>query len=1253
MPEQLFERLSELRRRVRYVLWVHGLCLLTVVFFLTATLAGGLDWLWHLDDSGVRVILGLTILGASGWVSWRFLWRPLATRFSNVDLASRIEKQNPMFADSLSSTVQFLENEQNAQVGSPELQREVIRRTLARLDEVNVNGVLDTRPVQRVGWWAVGTCLLVASLVGFNQVEAATAMNRLLFPFSTVPWPRDVELRFVTSELKPLDASADGALTVVQGETLELFVENQRGKLPDDLTLIYRTADGKVLSEPMRQTTLWDTNERPREIGGANLHVTSGPLFFWAKGGDGETVPLQVDVVPPPRVEGLRITVTPPSYSGLEERTLPEGVGHIDGFVGTAVTLQAQCNKTLTNALLHRRNADPIKLTVSADGTAISGSFELDKPGNSSWWIEVRDRQGFANPEAPRFDIRATADGVPSVTIELPETDLLVTPVAVVPFTVRVRDDLGVRSAALTYEYPQSARAAAAAAKEPEQPQPDSGEALELVKRPVAGSNPLDGIIGFGAELVTDRIPLFEGDDRPEQVAPEHDWDLAPFGWLPGTRIVVRAEATDWFDLNGESHIGLSNPRTLTIVTPAEKRAELADRQAGLLLDLERAATAQQNARNWLGELQVQLEQTGSLRDEDLDLLKRVEMDQRQIETRLTDENDGLETRARMIRRERTENAVEDAESDGLLGTLIGELEFLRSEPLPEIERRLTEARKLSGSDSKHTKSEQRRLQDAVEGVAGQQDETLRTLQNLLNELSQWRSERNLSGDLRGLTGSQQELIDGSKETLKPLIGEQRPLTDQEAADLKKIVTRQRQISDQVKKFTDELKDALEAMGDDDPERARGFEEAFRELKKSDVANDMQRTADELATSQPKVGEAAQQQHDAVEELRKIQDLLDNREITDTETLVKKLADARRELDTARQLQELLLRKLDEAEQLSDPAEREQALERLQRQQEQLRQEVAETVRRLQRLQSPSAASADRATQRMEQGEQSLENGNPDAAREQLDEALDDLEQAERELAQDQQQAEENLAREQMEKLADNLKAFIERQDAMIAETERLRREFDKLGKWPRKLGQTRSALAETQRNLAAETRLAADAIDAVEVVGLALRGAARFMEQAADRIGEGRDVSPATVAIQSLAKKRFADLLEALESGKEDENANPENPPQDQAGGPQQAGPDGEMITLIAQLKIIRSLQIDLIDRVESIRSRTGNDELKLTDEDVNELASIAEEQEQLADLVRELTSYFGDPDIPPDAAGGEPDALDKEPVEPALPVN
>lgn len=554
MPEQLFERLSELRRRVRYVLWVHGLCLLTVVFFLTATLAGALDWLWRLDDAGVRLILGLTILGATGWVAWRFLWRPLSIRFSNVDLASRIEKQNPAFSDSLASTVQFLENGQDSQTGSPELQREVIRRTLDRLDDVNVTGVLDTRPVQKVAWWAVGTCVLVASLVGFNQVEAATAMNRLLFPFSTVPWPRDVELRFVTADLKPLAASPGGALTVVQGDTLELFVENQRGSLPDDLKLIHRKADGKVVSEPMRQTTLWDGDERPREIGGANLHVTSGPLFFWATGGDGETVPLQVDVVPPPRVEGLRVNVAPPNYTGLPERLLSEGVGNIEGFVGTTITLAGRSNKKLEAALLHRRNQKPVALTVSADGASISGGFKLEKPGNSTWWIELRDRQGFSNPEAPRFDIRATADGAPTVTIEIPETDLLVTPVATVPFRVLVRDDLGVQSAELTYEFPDGARLDAAAV---EQPGGDDDEDLILIKKPELPQQPLPPASAGGA-VTTERIPLFAGDDRPEQLSPEYNFNLAEFTWRPGTRIVVRAEATDWFDVNGETHTGRS-----------------------------------------------------------------------------------------------------------------------------------------------------------------------------------------------------------------------------------------------------------------------------------------------------------------------------------------------------------------------------------------------------------------------------------------------------------------------------------------------------------------------------------------------------------------------------------------------------------------------------------------------------------------------------------------------------------------------
>ena len=651
MPEQLFDRLRELRQRVRYVLWVYGFCCLTVTLFLTTLVAGSLDWLWHLDEAGTRVLLGLGILAASGWVGWRFLWIPLTTEFSNVELASRIEKQNPSFQDSLSSTVQFLESDQDQAIGSPKLQQQVIAQTLRRLDQISVEGLIETRPVQRVASWAVATCVLVAVVVGFNQADAATAMNRLLFPFSSTPWPRDVELRFVDQDLRPLTASLNGGLTVVQGETLELYVENQRGALPVDLTFVHRRANGKVIREAMRQTTLWDGDGAAREIGGASLHVTTGPLFFWARGGDGETVPLQVDVVPPPRIDSLRVSVRPPAYTGRTNDSQPEGVGHVEGIVGTSVSVTARSNKPLESATLHRKDESPERLTVSQDGLTVSGEFLSSKPVNGSWWLVLKDRQGFENPDATRYDLRIAADNVPDVTIEEPQTDMLVTAVAKIPFRVLVRDDIGIRSAWLTYK---------PSAQSTRQPKfidgvvvdPEQGGELELIKNPESEApfaEPAPVNVSTGEP---GRLPLFDAEDRPDQIRPELVWDLAPFAWLPGTQIVVHAEASDWYDLGGE-HVGTSNPRTLIIVSEDEKRAELTDRQAALLLDLERATSTLESAHQNTNELQLQLEEASELRPADRDVLKRVELDQRQVESRLTGGSSSLQDEARRRQRSR------------------------------------------------------------------------------------------------------------------------------------------------------------------------------------------------------------------------------------------------------------------------------------------------------------------------------------------------------------------------------------------------------------------------------------------------------------------------------------------------------------------------------------------------------------------------------------------------------------------------
>lgn len=1225
MPEQLFDRLRELRQRVRYVLWVYGFCCLTVTLFLTTLVAGSLDWLWHLDEAGTRVLLGLGILGASGCVGWRFLWVPLTTEFSNVELASRIEKQNPTFQDSLSSTVQFLESDQDALIGSPKLQEQVITQTLRRLDQINVEGLIETRPVQRVATWAVATCVLVAAVVGFNQADAATAMNRLLFPFSSTPWPRDVELRFVDQDLRPLAASVNGGLTIVQGETLELYVENQRGALPGDLTFIHRRANGKVVREPMRQSTLWDADGVSRDIGGATLHVTNGPLFFWARGGDGETVPLQVDVVPPPRIDSLRVSVFSPPYTGRGNESLSEGVGHVEGVVGTRVEITARSNKPLKSVTLHRKDASPAPLSVSQDGLTVAGEFVVNKPVNGSWWLVLKDRQGFENPDATRYDLRISADNVPDVTIEEPAEDMLVTAVAKVPFRVLVRDDIGIKAAWLTYQ-----------ATHPDSRLPKFVDGM--IVRSEQGDevmteiilDPNDGPIEQGFVdirlAVLRRLSLYDSEDRPDQIRPELVWDLVPHEYLVGTQVVIHAQASDWYDL-GDEHVGTSNARTLIIVSEEEKRAELTDRQAALLLDLERATTSLESAHQNTNELKVQLDEAGSLRPEDLDVLKRVELDQRQVSSRLTGGSGSLRDEAIAIQQERSDNSVEDAESESLLDSLVGELDFFRNDAFPKIEQKLTEARKLSNAGKKSDARQKTRLKDALDSVCDDQKEAIRSLRGMLSDLSQWRNERNLNADLRGLTGDQQALSTATAEVgQNTLTRSQAELTDQERADLAKLASRQQQVADDVDAFQERLKEAIEKAATSQPDVSEAFQKALETIEESGLAGEMRQAANDL--NRNRIGDAVSAQQKFVDTMRKIQDELDQREVTDTETLVKKLNESRQDLAAARSLQDTLQKKAEAVSTMEDSTDRDVQLEQLRREQQKLREGLEEALRRLQRLQSSASEPASRAAQQMNNAESDLANGDPEEAVERMNETLDDLEQAERELAADQKAVEEQLAREQMEKLADQLKSLLARQQAAIGETERLQLEFEAAGKWSRARLKSLRNLTETQQNLLNETNDAAENVGSIEIIALSLRGAIRYMQRAIDLLDK-RETGEATVAAQRLAVQRLEGLLQAFS---EDDAAGQENQPPGESGEGQQPGPGGDIVTLITQLQVIRSLQLDLAERYREVRGRAGSDS-ELTETDQAELRSISEEQELIADLVREMTSAFGDAESDSDA--------------------
>ncbi|MFO1023199.1 MAG: DUF4175 family protein [Planctomycetales bacterium] len=363
---------------------------------------------------------------------------------------------------------------------------------------------------------------------------------------------------------------------------------------------------------------------------------------------------LQIETVPPPSVEQFQIEVIPPGYLQLPVQKLAAGAGQIQAVVGSKVRLQGTPNRPLQSAAVAINDKTRHPATIQGEGKLLLVEMTLSEVGIFPWWWEVTDREGFSHPHPPRFELQVTADKPPEVRLELPASDLQVTASAEIQIRGTAKDDWGLKAVEFNHRR---------VTEEGQQPAP------------------------------TIKVPLQIASNLPRETAVESKLKLAELKLNPGQQLQLHLEARDAFD-GTPPHIAKSAVRTVTIVSPEQKRRELSDIQAGLLTELERAAKSQTEARTQVRELQQQWEKTGQFRPQDRDLLQRTEMQQRQVQTELTSPTSGVLPRARDLLRQYRENSLNDKETEAQLDRLTEELQDLSKEPFPRIEDALMRARK-------------------------------------------------------------------------------------------------------------------------------------------------------------------------------------------------------------------------------------------------------------------------------------------------------------------------------------------------------------------------------------------------------------------------------------------------------------------------------------------------------------------------------------------------------------------------------
>ncbi len=1227
----LRHKIAQLRSRLRQLLLLYGVSATVAAVVGATVVLGTADYLLRLRDPGVRVLSSIALLAAFGWTAYRYLYRPLAERLADTEIALRLKRRFPELGEQLAAALEFLDRPDDEPVaGSPALRHAVIDRVWRRARALDFRRALDPRAALRAAGLTLGACLAATILIALDPVSARIAVARLANPVSPPAWPRQTHLG--------LRRAVD---RVARGQTFEVEAFDRNGaRLPDDLQIEYRLffPDGTTIveREPMRR--------RGPHTAFARRESVTRPFAYRAVGGDDHSMPwIAVDIAEPPAVEELALRLSPPAYTGYRPYT---GEKHLRVLEGTTLAVAGRVNKPLDSLLLHLGAREPIAMSLDERGL----QFRLPTEGepepvidtSGTYWFELVDREGLRS-ETPPWELQSFPDPPPSVTLEQPSGSLFVTPDAVVPVRVAAKDNLAIRRIVLNYradlgrsqfshgglsQFPRhngdatqsndgSAATMGLSSSHPgkESPSPPDAPTGEIVlfEGPAQAPSPAEGRPS----------PL----DNPGDLrTAETRWPLGPLGLQPGTQLTLTATADDYRPASGESV-----PVRLSVITPRELEDRIAARQNQILAELRRALEMQRRSRAQVTELAVRLDAVPQLSRSDLDHLQAAELTQRRIENQLTGSRESVPAYVADLLADLDNNRIDRPDMRRRMQTLLAELDGLARDHLPPIRHEFTTAIKFAQAEDASTGGTwpaNPAVAPSLAAAAEHQDRVIATLEQILDDLGRWDNYRRFYREVGRLLREQEDLGGRTADAGRRTMGrDPRSLPPADMAELRVLAAAQLELARQLDRLGAEMDQAARQLDATDPLVADTLDHAVDEIRRRALSGLMRTGSGHL--EQNRIGQAVEVQETIRTILQDVLDILANRREHELERLVERLREMEAELaDLARRQAEAAAGFRAAAEEAAEkgsgafsrngPEDASQKrlrtpflLESLGARQEELAEETARTTRRLERLLAREAAQTTlQASERMGAAVRAAAAGSAAEGAGQSGQAEKLLEEAYRQLEARRQQAQAELAAEQIARLEDAVKHLRDAEQKVIDGTERLDRLTDSPDGLTRAHLVALQDLVQLQLSIRSDTEQLRSRLIGAEAVQLVLDGAAGFMAEAAAGLGRQQTGSP-TQQAALRARDRLAMLLEAFE-------VDPADPSHEPAGGSAGNGAEGEPMgepIAAAEVKLLKLLQQDLNRRTAELAEAVAGRQ-PIPEPLRRRLDHLAQEQGRLADL-------------------------------------
>jgi hypothetical protein len=421
---------------------------------------------------------------------------------------------------------------------------------------------------------------------------------------------------------------------------------------------------------------------------------------------------------------------------------------------------------------------------------------------------------------------------------------------------------------------------------------------------------------------------------------------------------------------------------------------------------------------------------------------------------------------------------------------------------------------------------------------------------------------------------------------------------------------------------------------------AKTLGDALEKSRSLAITGQMRESARHLEENQ--VGQANQRQQDVDAALEELLDALANRREQQLSRKIEQLKEAEAQLETLQRRQQQLREQLEKAGEEPDARKREQELQRLSKQQQKLAEETKKMAQRLEKLQAPKAAQkTQQASGQQDGASKAGDEGKQKDAADLAKEAEDLLEEAKKEVQEQVKKAEQDLFFEQLAKLEQAIEGLVMRQESVRDQTIELNDLRESQKDWRREQVPTVRNIAAEERLLGEECGALAEKVAQAEAFALGLRGAMREMLRAAGRLDQ-LETGAQTQETIEVARNRLVQLQEALKPPQpNNEDNNRDNNPGEEQENPDQQ-PPSDQIQSLAELKLLKSMQVEINRRTTELEERKVRDG-SLEDDAENELVELSQEQGHLADIVVNLIeSMKADPEDNPDSLpAGD---LDKE---------